>query len=160
MKKLYIGLILLSLFSFLPQFANADVIMPPKGVLMMRFAYEAGTGFLIVLIITSILKGICGIPFGKKFCYLVLITNLISISLLFVSFLYFAVWHSDLLRSIDSPLVLVLILTIIPLEWVIFSIFSKIKHLKLLKSFLFALLSNIIAYGLGFYLFLHLIGHI
>jgi len=125
--KLSIGLILLGLLAF-----------KLLGLIDCVF-------LIIFLIVSSVLKSICSVIFCKKYTSLVLITNLISSSLVFGSFLYFT--NNYISIPIIMLLIICAVLTALS-EWGIFSFLIKEKYLKF---FLFSLLSNMLLYGLVFF---------
>ena len=96
-------------------------------------------GMFYALILTIIIEGIVALPFGWKFVGLVTLANIITNPAINAF-----VWHYHIT---STPIILLLEVAVVLVEWGIFSVFVRKNYGKLL---LFSLIANAVSYLSGF----------
>ena len=96
-------------------------------------------GMFYALILTIIIEGIVALPFGWKFVGLVTLANIITNPAINA-----IVWHYHIT---STPIILLLEIAVVLIEWGIFSAFVRKNYGKLL---LFSLIANTVSYLSGF----------
>jgi len=99
----------------------------------------AKLGMLYALLLTLIIEGILAAPFGWKFVGLVCLANIITNPAINA-----VVWHY---KITSTPIILLLEILVVLVEWGIFAAFIRKNYGKLL---LFSLVANAVSYLSGF----------